>query len=474
MENESKKPFKTEDQLPDDIEKAKEKMKNEFAKRVEAASVNTAETTLGKSLKLEKENPAYLRCEEQNVAFVRFANRKQNPPSDRPAFMICSTFVDVEEADAHFEQYKEAYLSGGALWKCETGLFVPCCISLELQCNSEYTTKKKEELVRIHQETLQINRKEFQTNVQEKKMGETGQSDLRKKERLKEKQAVRTAAIKDLSKKKFQKEGRRMAGSLDNQARKYDQRWAVVSFLCDNTPEVMAGEADPEPLLRIYGCFSTPEDANEAKLEVADRMDNYDIDIVATGEWLFPEDVNIEKLKHEYRNSQQNEIMNARKEKKKELEVYEKWCHDENIELPETIIDEDGNVEKRKVDLIKSIIINGEDCMHEKDTSIEELQKKLDEERERLKKAKGENRKEIKTKISEIGEKTRMVIEQKKNVKELLRIKKAELAEKEKQLKAAEDLESKKVVVPELPVVVENVVVTEPIENVEPVQPFVK
>ena len=431
VENTEKKKFKTGTELPDDVEKAKEHLKSEFGKRIEAAEINTASIALAQPLRFDVERPEDLRSEEQNVVYLRFAHRKQNPPSDRPAFMICSTFMDPEEADDHYALYKSSYDAGGATWKCETGGFIPCATSIENQLNDQYKLDKKNAIIKNHQKKLAQDRHEFQANIDQQTAGKTGVSIHKKKEAVKEKRTIRNLAVKTVFQKKVKEEGRRVAPSMANDARKNGQHWAVVSFLCDNTTAVLCGNADPEPMIRVYGCFATPEDANEEKLKIAEKIKDYDIDVVATGEWLFPEDLDLEKLKEEYRNEKQNEIMNTRKEKKRELELYERYCNDEKINLPETIVDEEGNVEKKhEAEPIEFVIKEGEKAIVEKDNSIAELQKRLDVEREKLKKAKGETRKQVKEQISEIREKTQMIIEQKKTVRELLKIRKEEALKK--------------------------------------------
>jgi len=445
VENTEKKKFTTGTELPEDIDKAKAHLKSEFGKRIEAAETNTASIALAQPLRFDVERPADLRSEEQNVVYLRFAHRKQNPPSDRPAFMICSTFVDPEEADDHYALYKSSYDAGGATWKCETGGFIPCTTSIENQLNDQYKLDKKNAIIKNHQKKLAQDRHEFQANIDQQTAGKTGVSIHKKKEAVKEKKTIRNQAVKTVFQKRVKEEGRRVAPSMANDARKNGQHWAVVSFLCDNTTAVLCGNADPEPMIRVYGCFATPEDANEEKLKIAEKVKDYDIDVVATGEWLFPEDLDLEKLKEEYRNEKQNEIMNTRKEKKRELELYERYCNDEKINLPETIVDEEGNVEKKhEAEPIEFVIKEGEKAIVEKDNSIAELQKRLDVEREKLKKANlnGEKRKQVKKEISEIREKTQMIIEQKKTVRELLKIKKEEALKIEKEEASKKSLET--------------------------------
>lgn len=421
-ENSQPKKFQTENALPVDPDEAKKVLKSEFAKRVEAAKGLNAETVLAEPIRFDVESPDDLHVEGQVNYIIKYAHRNQNPPSDRPAFMICGAFPDDENAFDHLKRHQSTYDDSGASWLGTLGSWHICCRNKsDQESNPEYQISKRDRILTMHKRKLIADREDFQTNATEKKTGAVNVSMYKKREKAKVAVAnnPRAKALRNIAVKKFKEEERHIAQALGNDARKGGQMWAVVSFLCDSTPEVLAGREDPEPLIRVYGCFPTPEDAETYRKSLADDVKNYDMDVVMMYEWLFPEDVDLEKLKELYRNENQNEIMNMRKSKKTELASFEKWCKSEGIDAPETIVEEDGEVSKTSntTDVINVTIKSG-DALVQKDQAIAALQKKLDEENAKLKvHKKGKIAAQVKDTIKDLKERQRMLFEQKRAIR---------------------------------------------------------
>lgn len=449
------KKFQAENRFPDDPEQAKEVLKSEFSKRVQAAEGLTTDTVLAEPLRFDADDPNDLHVEGQVKYIIKYAHRNQNPPSDRPAFMICAAFTDEENAFDHLKRHKITYDDSGASWLGTLGAWHICCKnSKDQESNEEYQISKRDRILTIHKRKLVSDREDFQTNASQKKTGAVNVSMYKKREKAKTAAAnnPRQKALRNIAVKKYKEEERHIAQALGNDARKGGQMWAVVSFLCDSTPEVLAGREDPEPLIRVYGCFATPEDAEEYRKKLSDDVKNYDMDVVMMYEWLFPEDVDLEKLKELYRNENQNEIMNMRKSKKTELASFEKWCKTEGIDAPETIVEEDGEVTKTSnTTEVINVQIKAGDALVEKDHAIAALQKKLDVENAKLKMyKKGKLAAQAKDAIKDIKERQRMLFEQKKAIR--LKIQNGEdITEQETlALEAPEEEENQEDQVPDL------------------------
>ena len=408
--NKEKKQFMSENQLPAEAEAAKKVMAQEYGRRLEVSGGLGADMMLASNLSLDNDT-INVRAENQNVIAIRFSNRKQNPPSDRPAFMILGGYVDVDEFTGYYNKYKSAFDEGGATWKCTASDWVPCMTSIEKQLDNNLKRKHVGKVLENHKTRIEDDRKEFQDNVQNARgllepdneerdpskrgmvmkehegragMGKTGYSMYKSRKKASNKKsaaAKRRRVISKMHKRKAEEEERHIAPPFSRSAQRRGQNWAVVSFLCDNTAEVIERNGNPEPLIRVHGLFEDADEAKEWRDEhLKDRVKYYDIDIVMVGEWLFPEDIDLEKLKEEYRNSEQQSIMQQRKEKKKELKAYEQYCKDEGIETNETVVDIDGNVIKttNNEDIVEAKVDDEENVIFTCDQAIASLQRKLD------------------------------------------------------------------------------------------------
>lgn len=103
------------------------------------------------------------------------------------------------------------------------------------------------------------------------------------------------------------------------------QNFVVILVLEDITKPVMQGHDDPEPLILFIDCF---EDETSARNYMSDVLSKYvyyhNMFLVEMYEWLFPEDLVYDKMDERYRDEEQNKIMQAKKEKEKELKDFEK------------------------------------------------------------------------------------------------------------------------------------------------------
>ena len=120
------------------------------------------------------------------------------------------------------------------------------------------------------------------------------------------------------------------------------QGCAAVCFLpdCDKTAE--KGETVREPMVRV---LKTYENKEEAEKDIQDNLSRYvtdfNIDVVDMGEWLFPECVDYDKIeKFQFRDVQQQEIMQSRRTEKKKVRDYETLCKEENLPCTELFIKE--------------------------------------------------------------------------------------------------------------------------------------
>lgn len=245
------------------------------------------------------------------VALVRLANVSQNPTSTNPAFMICCAFRTPEERSQHYQECKDTFDRGGATWNISLNEWFVCCSSIAKQRDPHYTSQKRDKLLKIYKEKFIKDHQEWKENVTEKKMGKTKESLFKILQKKQENRTTRVQALKH----KFKSEGRIVsATSLPASAQIQNQCVALASFLPDITPESLNKRGESEPLCMIYGLFGSDDEAAKYKKDNLDsQVTNFDIDIVKTNEWLFPENVDANSIEEEYRNEKVNQIMQRRK-----------------------------------------------------------------------------------------------------------------------------------------------------------------
>lgn len=118
------------------------------------------------------------------------------------------------------------------------------------------------------------------------------------------------------------------------------QAVAAVCFLEDQRSQAKKLKITPEPMVRVLKVYSS---FDEAKKDVEENLKehvlDFDIDIVDLGEWLFPWDVDFEKLENfAYRDSEQNKIMHQKNQNKKDVSSFRKKCTENNIQQEDIVL----------------------------------------------------------------------------------------------------------------------------------------
>lgn len=103
---------------------------------------------------------------------------------------------------------------------------------------------------------------------------------------------------------------------------------AAVCFLEDMRKAARKGRITPEPMIRVLRVYPSVEAARKDVDEnLSDAIVDFDIDIVDLGEWLFPWDVDYDKIESfRYRDDEQDKIMQRRLISKQEVKRHERQC----------------------------------------------------------------------------------------------------------------------------------------------------
>ena len=140
-----------------------------------------------------------------------------------------------------------------------------------------------------------MNLKEFESNVAEQKAGDSKKKDAR---------------VEEAFANESQGKSHRIHNSLDVRG----QSIAAMSFVKD--------DADvPEFLFQVYACFDKEEDANTyIRNTCGDKVEDHDIDVVSTCQWIHPQNMTYENATKEvFRSDELDRIMKNHKNQPKEV-----------------------------------------------------------------------------------------------------------------------------------------------------------
>lgn len=228
-----------------------------------------------------------------------------------PAVCIYGAFPTYEEAleyarDSVLSEHKQISVLAD-----ETHKWIVAVKHPENLMNETYVTQHRDKLLGNHMKRLHMNLKDFEENVQEKKTG-----------RIVEEDDDDLVVVEPKHKGKSHK----ISNKLDVRG----QKLAVVSFLKD--------DADvPEFLFQVYGFFEKEEDANAYIRNVCgDKVQDFDLDVVSTCEWIFPQSMSYDKANKEvFRSEELDNIMQTHKKQPqevarfKETNEYKRFATDE-------------------------------------------------------------------------------------------------------------------------------------------------
>lgn len=130
----------------------------------------------------------------------------------------------------------------------------------------------------------------------------------------------------------------------------HDQKFAAISVLKDITEGALEDKA-AEPMVIIWGAFKTIDEANAWVNQGQKHVLDYDIHIVDMYEPLPVQNVDFERISTTYRNEHQNEIMGSIDRGHRNVQDFEEFCEEQDLEVPTTdieILDHGKKVNVRK------------------------------------------------------------------------------------------------------------------------------
>ena len=245
---------------------------------------------------------------------LNLAHQQRRPQCDRAAFRILGVFSTVEEAKEH-----------AALVPKDASLHV-----LPLQVWTPLTRDENvspadaiahlEHLGRRHQQRIDAHDEEFRDNLARQKTG-----------------AVTAVAVADdTAVSKFQAPaGSAPVSTIPVAAEVRMQRFAIVSVIHDEDKKTSDEPDLQEPALLVWEVCETESEAEDIiKTQLGRRVSDVHLDVVAMYEWLFPTQVDLSRVKEEYRDPKLDELMKYRKEEHLRVAEFRKLCHERGQEVP--------------------------------------------------------------------------------------------------------------------------------------------
>lgn len=247
------------------------------------------------------ENHAFVNPSQKFIVFSLshedFAPRSENVKN--PAVCIYGAFPTQEEATEYAVNMVGPTHPGISILLDETHKWIVAVKNPSNLSNASFVDEHRKLLLEKHRSMLHTNLKEFEENVAEKKTGDA------KKVATKTEDEARVPDKKTKSHK------------ISNQLDVRGQKLAVVSFVKD--------DADvPQFLFKIYAIFEKEEESNAYIRNVCgDKVQDFDIDVVSTCEWLFPQNMTYQNVNKEiFRSEELDRIMSSHRNQPKEVERF--------------------------------------------------------------------------------------------------------------------------------------------------------
>jgi len=222
---------------------------------------------------------------------------------DNPALCIYGAFPNKDEAVEYAHSVLKEH-SGISIFVDETHKWIAATSGPEHMTDETYVNTHISKILDQHKQMLHMNAKEFQENVEKKQTGKSSKKS-------EEDSTVQESTIQGKS------------HTINSKLDVRNQKMAVVSFIKDSAKV-------PEFLFQVYAFFDKEEDANAYIRNVCgDHVQDFDIDVVNTCDWCFPQKMSYENANKEiFRSEELDKIMQNHRNQPKEVSRFEETLKD--------------------------------------------------------------------------------------------------------------------------------------------------
>ena len=277
---------------------------DEIQRRKEAESTTFDDVTMFERVKDGKKDAMFF---DETQQFVLFSLSSENMfpicmDAQQPGLMILGTFESLEEAVNHSKELT----ANGAKFSMLVNSVHRWLIAARSEKRLTDEKLMEEKLKRLQEEDKEERdrgRKEFEDNVKRSKSGSVSMK--------KEKNEVPV----DITNKKGNK------SKVSQGARDPSKRFAVISVICDQS-----GEDFPEFAFMVLQCFETCDEADKfVRNVVCLEIQDYNIHVVETCAWLFPQLMLTETVPNEvFRHSELDKVMSNHRTSSDHARAFEK------------------------------------------------------------------------------------------------------------------------------------------------------
>lgn len=267
--------------------------------------------------------PIPLKHSDQGVALFNIGNVKQNPKSLTPAYRILGVFPNPDAAKAFVKQkFPKPDIN---FFLAPTHQLVCICKDSKYQNDANYNQEVINDITQLHTQHVAAAKADFQNALKNQSSGATKKSigylksksrDIRGKyekyQQAQEKLKQEITALPSID-------------QLTSDQLLAKQKYAVVVHASDIRPNSLAGK---EPFESLFAVLFVTDDAetaeNYAKFTAHKEFKDCNIDVVCTQAWIFPEEVDEEKIKQEFGQKTLTDVMNRKIQSEQEAAEMEK------------------------------------------------------------------------------------------------------------------------------------------------------
>lgn len=255
-----------------------------------------AGTTVFNRIKSDKLDDPFVHPEQRYVVFSlshsEFAPRSTR--ADNPAVCLHGLFESVEESRAFAALVQQEHPSFSVLID-ETHKWILAASSPERLTDATHVSTKREAMLGAHFSRLEKNKADFDENVKKRQTGEVSCAEQQDDD-------AHSSVASGLRHK------------VSGRSRVEGQSVICVSFIKDG------GEL-PEFLFRVYSAHASEDDANQFVCNVCgDYVQDFDIDMVSTASWVFPQQMHGRLAKREvFRSDELNRVMQTHRNNPQEV-----------------------------------------------------------------------------------------------------------------------------------------------------------
>lgn len=254
-----------------------------------------------------------------------------NPHGKSPGVRVLGLFRERADAMAHLNDLSRAGVTADELGDIHLAprmkwVLIPK--SKDRDRDEKYTMSKIKELVDLQLKERRLANEEFEKSKSDQSVGATGVSLEKQRQRQQglakkhHKKSARLAAISTAVKKmeaKVSSDSSLSVAAVPRSAELRKQNHVVIASIKDYTPPVMKLKDVAEPAVLFIDVFDNPEDAQKCIVQILSKyIKIMNMDMVDLYEWIFPEDMDSDKLPPEaemWRDEEQTKIMRHHKTK---------------------------------------------------------------------------------------------------------------------------------------------------------------